>query len=108
VVQTAAKLVIEPIFEADLEPNTYGYRPKRSALDAISMVHKLLCKGYTDVIDADLSKYLDTLSYCTRFHGKVLKRVFCLFNALIYKPICFPLRTWTAGSLPDFTRCSTV
>src|SRR5450759_4556384 len=40
VVQTAAKLVIEPIFEADLEPNTYGYRPKRSAHDAIRRVHK--------------------------------------------------------------------
>jgi RNA-directed DNA polymerase len=42
VVQTAAKLVIEPIFEAELEPNTYGYRPKRSAQDAIRRVHKLL------------------------------------------------------------------
>ena len=44
VVQTAAKLVIEPIFEADLEPNTYGYRPKRSAQDAIRRVHKLLVR----------------------------------------------------------------
>jgi RNA-directed DNA polymerase len=41
VVQTAAKLVIEPIFEADLEPNTFGYRPKRSAQDAIRRVHQL-------------------------------------------------------------------
>ena len=70
VVQTAAKLVIEPIFEADLEPNTYGYRPKRSALDAISMVHKLLCRGYTDVVDADLSKYFDTIP-----HSELLKCV---------------------------------
>ena len=53
VIQTAAKLVLEPIFEADLEPNAYGYRPKRSALDAIRTVHELLCKGYTDVVDAD-------------------------------------------------------
>jgi RNA-directed DNA polymerase len=57
VVQTAAKLVLEPIFEADLEPEAYGYRPKRSAHDAIKKVHKLLCEGYTDVVDADLSKY---------------------------------------------------
>jgi RNA-directed DNA polymerase len=42
VVQTAVKLLIEPIFEAELEPNTYGYRPKRSAQDAIRRVHKLL------------------------------------------------------------------
>jgi len=57
VVQTAAKLVLEPIFEADLEPSAYGYRPKRSAQDAIQKVHKLICEGYTDVVDADLSKY---------------------------------------------------
>lgn len=61
VVQTAAKLVLEPIFEADLEPDAYGYRPKRSAHDAIRKVHKLLCEGYTDVVDADLSKYFDTI-----------------------------------------------
>src|SRR5216683_3546115 len=64
VVQTAAKLVIEPIFEADLEPDAYGYRPKRSAQDAIQKVHKSLCEGYTDVVDADLSKYFDTIPHC--------------------------------------------
>jgi RNA-directed DNA polymerase len=64
VVQTAAKLVIEPIFEADLEPNAYGYRRRRSAQDAIREVHELLCEGYTDVVDADLSKYFDTIPHC--------------------------------------------
>jgi RNA-directed DNA polymerase len=63
VVQTAVKLVIEPIIEADLEPNTYGYRPKRSAGDAIAAVHGLLRRGYTDVVDADLSKYFDTIPH---------------------------------------------
>jgi retron-type reverse transcriptase len=57
VVQTAAKLLLEPIFEADFDPNAYGYRPKRSAQEAIQKVHKLLCEGYEDVVDADLSKY---------------------------------------------------
>ena len=64
VVQTAAKIVLEPIFEADLEPSAYGYRPKRSAQDAIRKVHKLICEGYTDVVDADLSKYFDTIPHC--------------------------------------------
>src|SRR5437660_2965169 len=59
VVQTAAKLVLEPIFEADFDDGAYGYRPKRSAQDAIRKVHTLLCEGYTDVVDADLCKYLD-------------------------------------------------
>ena len=65
--QTAAKLVLEPIFEADLEPDAYGYRPKRSAHGAIRKVHKLLCEGHTDVIDADLSKYFDTIP-----HGELM------------------------------------
>src|SRR5215475_6909895 len=64
VVQTAAKIVLEPIFEADLEPSAYGYRPKRSAQDAIRKVHKLICEGYTDVVDADLSKYFDAIPHC--------------------------------------------
>jgi RNA-directed DNA polymerase len=63
VVQTAVKLVIEPIFEADLEPNAYGYRPKRSAGDAIAAVHALLREGYTEVVDADLTKYFDTIPH---------------------------------------------
>ena len=45
VVQTAAKLVLEPIFEADLEPSAYGYRPSRSGIDAVKAVHRLLCQG---------------------------------------------------------------
>jgi RNA-directed DNA polymerase len=70
VVQTATKLVIEPIFEADLEPDAYGYRPKRSAGEAIEKVHRLLCDGYTDVVDADLSKYFDTIP-----HGELMQSV---------------------------------
>jgi RNA-directed DNA polymerase len=68
VVQTAVKLVIEPIFEADLEPNAYGYRPGRSAGDAVEAAHGLLRDGYTDVVDADLTKYLDPLPYCPLVH----------------------------------------
>src|SRR3989475_12407122 len=64
VVQSAAKIVLEPIFEADMEPSAYGYRPKRSAQDAIRKVHKLVCEGYTDVVDADLSKYFDNIPHC--------------------------------------------
>jgi RNA-directed DNA polymerase len=62
-VQAAAKLVLEPIFEADLDPSAYGYRPKRGGLDAVKEVHALICRGYTDVVDADLSKYFDTIPH---------------------------------------------
>jgi RNA-directed DNA polymerase len=70
VVQTAAKLVLEPIFEADFEDGAYGYRPRRSGTDAIKEVHRLVCRGYTDVVDADLSKYFDTIP-----HSDLLKSV---------------------------------
>jgi len=63
VVQTAAKLVLEPIFEADFEDNTYGYRPQRGAVDAVRKVHRYICQGYTDVVDADLSGYFDSIPH---------------------------------------------
>src|SRR3954469_13394427 len=59
VVQTAAKLVLEPVFEADFEEGIYGYRPGRSATDAIQEAPRVICRGYTAVGDADLSKYFD-------------------------------------------------
>src|SRR5580704_14468965 len=68
VVQTAVKLVIEPIFEADLEPSAYGYRPSRSANQAVQAVHESLRAGYVQVVDADLSKYFDTIP-----HGSLLR-----------------------------------
>jgi RNA-directed DNA polymerase len=70
VVQTAAKIVLGPVFEADLEDSAYGYRPRRSAIDAVKEAHRLLCRGYTDVVDADLSKYFDTIP-----HADLLKSV---------------------------------
>jgi RNA-directed DNA polymerase len=63
VAQTAAKLIVEPIFEADFEQTAYGYRPRRSAEDAVREVHRLLSQGYTDVVDADLTKYFDTIPH---------------------------------------------
>lgn len=67
VVQTAVKLVIEPVFEADFEDSAYGYRPGRSALDAVKLTHESMKAGYTDVVDADLAKYFDSIP-----HGKLM------------------------------------
>ena len=63
VVQTACMLVIEPIFEADFEEHSYGFRPKRSAKDAIAKVKEHLKSGKSLVYDADLSKYFDTIPH---------------------------------------------
>jgi group II intron reverse transcriptase/maturase len=63
VAQMAVKLVIEPIFEADFCESSYGFRPKRSAQDAVDDIAISLNRGYTQVIDADLSKYFDTIPH---------------------------------------------
>lgn len=63
VAQMAVKLVIEPIFEADFCDTSYGFRPKRSAHGAVDDVAHTLNKGHTEVIDADLSKYFDTIPH---------------------------------------------
>lgn len=68
--QTAAKLVLEPIFEADLTAEQHGYRPERNALSAVRQVHSLLNTGYTQVVDADLSAYFDTVP-----HSELLRSV---------------------------------
>src|SRR5437763_4207137 len=70
VVQTAAVLVLEPIFEADLTAEQYAYRADRSALDAVQHVHKLIKTGHGQIVDADLSGYFDSIP-----HAELLKSV---------------------------------
>jgi group II intron reverse transcriptase/maturase len=70
VVQMAVVLVLGPIFEADLQPEQYAYRQGKSAHDAIRHVHGLVNTGHTEVIDADLSGYFDTIP-----HAELMKSV---------------------------------
>lgn len=63
IIQMAVKLVMEPIFEADFSPHSYGFRPKRSAHQAMEDLKAGLLYGHTQVIDADLSKYFDTIPH---------------------------------------------
>ena len=68
VIQMAVKLVIEPIFEADFEENSYGFRPQRSAKDAVTEIKQNLLQGKCDVFDADLSAYFDTIPHKELMH----------------------------------------
>jgi RNA-directed DNA polymerase len=86
VVQTAAKLLVEPIFEADLEPNAYGYRPRRSAPGAVGEVQRLLREGYTGVVDADLSKYFDTIP-----HRELLQ---CVARRIVDRDMLWLIKLW--------------
>jgi group II intron reverse transcriptase/maturase len=69
-VMMAAVLVLDPIFEADLQPEQYAYRRGRSALDAVRHVHKLINTGHGEIVDADLAGYFDSLP-----HSELLKSV---------------------------------
>src|ERR1700694_3251406 len=93
VVQTAAKLLIEPIFEADFDPNAYGYRPKRSAQEAIQKVHKLLSAGYADVVDADLSKYFDTIP-----HSELMQ---CVARRVVDRDMLRLIKMWLKVPVED-------
>lgn len=86
VAQTAAKLILEPIFEADLEPNAYGYRPRKSAQDAVQKVDELLHEGYTDIVDADLSKYFDTIP-----HSELMQ---CVARRIVDRQMLHLIKMW--------------
>lgn len=91
VAQMACKLIIEPIFEADFEDSSYGFRPKRSAQDAIAAIRQHLQTGKVEVLDADLSSYFDTIPHDklqktleTRISDK---RVINLINLWLRSPV---------------------
>ena len=74
VAQTSALLVLVPIFEADLQPEQYGYRPERGAHDAVKRIHRLLNGGYNEVVDGDLANYFGEIPHAGLLKG-VARRV---------------------------------
>jgi RNA-directed DNA polymerase len=86
VVQTAAKLILEPIFEADFEDCSYGFRPKRSAHDALAEIRQHLQGGYREVYDADLQGYFDSIP-----HDKLMK---CVEMRVSDRPVLKLIRKW--------------
>ena len=74
VVQGALKLILEPVFEADFQPGSYGYRPKRTAHDAIERVAKAIVQRKTRILDFDLRAYFDNVRH-DRLLEKVAQRV---------------------------------
>jgi group II intron reverse transcriptase/maturase len=86
VVQTAAMLVLAPIFEADLQPEQYAYRPEIGALEAVRHVHRLLGRGFTQVVDADLSGYFDSIP-----HAELMK---CLARRIVDGHLLHLVKMW--------------
>ena len=74
VVQGALKLILEPIFEADFQPGSFGYRPKRTAHEAVQRVAEAIVKSKTRIIDIDLRAYFDNVRHDLLL-AKVARRV---------------------------------
>jgi group II intron reverse transcriptase/maturase len=92
-VQMAVKVVIEPIFEADFQDNSYGFRPKRSAHQAVEDISEQLRYGKHQVIDADISKYFDTIP-----HEKLLKSV---AKRIVDKNILRLIKLWLKAPIVE-------
>ena len=99
VAQMAVKLVIEPIFEADFSERSYGFRPKKSAQDAAEKISYSMNCGYTQVIDADLSKYFDTIP-----HAKLLKVV---AERIVDGAILSIIKQWLKAPIVEETKDGT-
>ena len=93
VVQAAAMLILEPIFEADFEDSSYGFRPKRSAEDALKAVSEHLRSGRTEVYDADLKSYFDTIP-----HDKLMR---CLEKRIADRSVLSLIRMWLDAPVED-------
>jgi RNA-directed DNA polymerase len=99
VVQTALRSVLEPIFERDFAPQSYGFRPGRGCKDALRRVQQLLEGGYTWVVDADLKSYFDTIPQpplMERVRAKVADgRVLSLVELYLQQAVMDELEQWT-------------
>ena len=106
IVQTALKLVMEPIFEREFEDSSYGFRPRRSAKDALREVDELIQEGYTHVVDADFESFFDTIPHQALKRG-VKERisdgaVHKLIDLFLSQDIVADLKRWTpVGGTPQ-------
>ena len=99
VVQTALRMVIEPIFELEFAEQSYGFRPERGCKDALRRVDELLKLGYTAIVDADLKSYFDTIPHdrLMALVGQKVSdgRVLTLIEAFLKQGVLDGLREWT-------------
>ena len=106
IVQTALKIVLEPIFEREFLKMSYGFRPGLGCKEALGEVERLLKKGYTFVVDADLKSYFDTIPHARLMEGVEEKvsdgRVLELIEAYLQQDIIKEMERWTPiGGTPQ-------
>jgi group II intron reverse transcriptase/maturase len=93
VVQMSAALVLTPVLEADLQPEQYAYRAERRGQDAVKRVHRLLWQGYREVVDADLSGYLDSIP-----HAELMK---CLARRIVDGAMLHLIKMWLDAAVEE-------
>ena len=93
VIETATLIVLEPIFEADLQPEQYAYRTGHSAQAAVKSVHQLLIAGYRDVVDADLSGYFDSIP-----HAELMQ---CVARRVSDKAVLRLIKDWLVAPVEE-------
>ena len=108
VAQASLKLVLEPIFEADFLPCSYGFRPNRRAHDAVAEVHHFTSRSYEWVVEGDIKACLDPWSYCSFADCAAQNRPSWGRGISIRRPFLRPVRVRTARSSPRLTFCNTV
>ena len=106
IVQTAMKFVLEPIFESEFRPESYGFRPGRGCKDALREVDRLLVEGHAFVVDADLESYFDSIPHeplMKRLEAKVSDgRVLDLVRSWLAQEIVEDMKRWTpTGGTPQ-------
>ena len=99
IVQTALRNVIEPIFEHEFDPGSYGFRPKRGCQDALGEIERLLAAGYVHVVDVDIHKYFDTIPH-KALMDEIAKRiadgsVLDLLESYLHQGVLEEMRLWT-------------
>jgi group II intron reverse transcriptase/maturase len=107
-IQQALLQVLQPILDPTFSEHSYGFRPGRSAHDAVLEAQSYVQSGRRVVVDVDLETFLDAASDCPLVHEARRKRSGWVSISLIRRPFCGPRRTWTASSSPRLTRCHTV
>jgi RNA-directed DNA polymerase len=99
IVQTALRMVLEPIFERDFAPESFGFRPGRGCQQALDRVEQLLAEGYTHVVDADLKSYFDTIPHeplLARLRTKIADgRILSLVTAFLKQGVLEELKGWS-------------
>jgi RNA-directed DNA polymerase len=106
IVQTALKMVIEPIFEKEFEESSYGFRPQRGCKDALREVDRLIKEGFTHVVDADLASYFDTIPHEPLMASVKMRisdgRLLDLIRGYLNQDVVSEIECWTpVGGTPQ-------